>query len=253
MGCSSAATTGSRPTRAMHSGRRASGTAGRLGPERRAPRRCDPRRGGCLGVARAPALGLAIAATMLYVLVVGPGASVVRAGSPASSSPWRGLRTGQRRAGTCSPSRRPDVSGSTRGRSSSRASSCRSSPSSRSSSRRRGSGAGSRAPRVLRGCASRLRSRRPAPSRPRRSRGCSSTASRSPAAFRRTSRRCRRWRPCCGWARRDARASARARGRGAARARCDALGEYLVVVAHAGARIDHFAGGAEVVLAIGVP
>ena len=35
---------------------------------------------GCLGVARAPALGLAIAATVLYVLVVGPGASVVRAG-----------------------------------------------------------------------------------------------------------------------------------------------------------------------------
>jgi competence protein ComEC len=35
---------------------------------------------GCLGLARAPALGLAIAATVLYVLVVGPGASVVRAG-----------------------------------------------------------------------------------------------------------------------------------------------------------------------------
>jgi competence protein ComEC len=35
---------------------------------------------GCLGVARAPALGLAIGATVLYVLVVGPGASVVRAG-----------------------------------------------------------------------------------------------------------------------------------------------------------------------------
>jgi competence protein ComEC len=35
---------------------------------------------GCLGVARAPALGLAIAATVLYVFVVGPGASVVRAG-----------------------------------------------------------------------------------------------------------------------------------------------------------------------------
>ena len=35
---------------------------------------------GCLGVARAPALGAAVAATILYVLVVGPGASVVRAG-----------------------------------------------------------------------------------------------------------------------------------------------------------------------------
>jgi competence protein ComEC len=35
---------------------------------------------GALGVARAPALGVAIAATILYVLVVGPGASVVRAG-----------------------------------------------------------------------------------------------------------------------------------------------------------------------------
>jgi competence protein ComEC len=35
---------------------------------------------GWLGVARAPALGAAIAATVLYVLVVGPGASVVRAG-----------------------------------------------------------------------------------------------------------------------------------------------------------------------------
>jgi competence protein ComEC len=33
-----------------------------------------------LGIARAPALGIAIAATILYVLVVGPGASVVRAG-----------------------------------------------------------------------------------------------------------------------------------------------------------------------------
>jgi competence protein ComEC len=35
---------------------------------------------GWLGVPRAPALGVAIAATVLYVLVVGPGASVVRAG-----------------------------------------------------------------------------------------------------------------------------------------------------------------------------
>jgi competence protein ComEC len=35
---------------------------------------------GWLGVSRAPALGAAIAATILYVLVVGPGASVVRAG-----------------------------------------------------------------------------------------------------------------------------------------------------------------------------
>jgi competence protein ComEC len=35
---------------------------------------------GWLGIARAPALGVAIAATILYVLVVGPGASVVRAG-----------------------------------------------------------------------------------------------------------------------------------------------------------------------------
>jgi competence protein ComEC len=35
---------------------------------------------GALGLARAPALGVAIAATILYVLVVGPGASVVRAG-----------------------------------------------------------------------------------------------------------------------------------------------------------------------------
>jgi competence protein ComEC len=35
---------------------------------------------GWLAVARAPALGVAIAATILYVLVVGPGASVVRAG-----------------------------------------------------------------------------------------------------------------------------------------------------------------------------
>ncbi len=35
---------------------------------------------GCVGVGRAPALGAAVAATILYVLVVGPGASVVRAG-----------------------------------------------------------------------------------------------------------------------------------------------------------------------------
>ena len=35
---------------------------------------------GWLGLSRAPALGAAIAATILYVLVVGPGASVVRAG-----------------------------------------------------------------------------------------------------------------------------------------------------------------------------
>ncbi|MDX6570309.1 MAG: competence protein ComEC, partial [Gaiellales bacterium] len=35
---------------------------------------------GWLGASRAPALGLAIGATILYVLVVGPGASVVRAG-----------------------------------------------------------------------------------------------------------------------------------------------------------------------------
>jgi competence protein ComEC len=35
---------------------------------------------GWIGVARAPAIGLAIASTVLYVLVVGPGASVVRAG-----------------------------------------------------------------------------------------------------------------------------------------------------------------------------
>ena len=35
---------------------------------------------GWLGMPRAPALGVAIAATILYVLVVGPGASVVRAG-----------------------------------------------------------------------------------------------------------------------------------------------------------------------------
>jgi competence protein ComEC len=35
---------------------------------------------GWIGIARAPALAVAIAATILYVLVVGPGASVVRAG-----------------------------------------------------------------------------------------------------------------------------------------------------------------------------
>ena len=108
---------------------------------------------GWLGVSRAPALGVAIAATVLYVLVVGPGASVVRAGITGVlvALAWLANRPVARwhvlavaaAAGclwldpwACS----------------SRGSSSRLPPWSRSSRSRRACGCGSRAPRVRGAC-----------------------------------------------------------------------------------------------------
>ena len=221
MACCSAATTGSRPTRAMRSARRASGICSRS----RARTSCSSslRSSSCAGASASLAHRPSASRSRRPCCTCsssGRGRRSSVPASPVSSSPWRGLRTGRLRAGTCSPSRRPVSLARPVGGRRSRASSCRSSPSSRSSSRLRGSGAGSRAPRVLRGCASRLRSRRPAPSRPRRSRGSTSTASRSSGSLPGEPRGAAGGRASAvDRYRRHARASARARGRGAARAR----------------------------------
>ena len=177
---------------------------------------------GCLGIARAPALGLAIAATVLYVLVVGPGASVVRAGitgvvialawlanRPVARwhvlavaaagclwlDPWAVVEPGFQLSFVAVVAIFV---------------------------------AAPRIRRWLRGTSCPARAARAAcdldglhpRDRADSSRGSSSIASRSPAASRRTSRRCRRSRLCCGWLASPRRCPpARARGRRAARAR----------------------------------